>query len=100
MAIAGGRRRLTWREGAKPMRNGNGGTHEPDGDGELTAAMPDGDGEQARKAERTADDLIREMIAELDAGQRRAAELAADIERRQLDVDAAARRRRGIELLQ
>lgn len=62
----------------------------------------DGDGgsDQAPKAQRTADDIISEMIAERDAAQRRVAEMAADLERRQLDVDAAARRRRGEVLLQ
>jgi hypothetical protein len=59
-----------------------------------------GDSDQAPRAQRTTDDIIREIIAERDAGQRRAAEMEADIERRQLDVDAAARRRRGEALLQ
>jgi hypothetical protein len=60
--------------------------------------MPEG--EQARKTERTTDDIISEMIAERDATQRRAAEMEVDLERRQLDVDAANRRRAGTVLLQ
>jgi hypothetical protein len=70
--------------------NGNGsGTYEP-------GAMPDG--EQARKAERTTDDLIREMIEERDAAYRKAEEARAHLERLQLDEDA--RRRQGRVLLQ
>jgi hypothetical protein len=60
--------------------------------------MPDG--EQARKAERTTDDLIREMIEERDAAYRKAEEARAHLERLQLDEDAAARRRQGRVLLQ
>jgi hypothetical protein len=64
--------------------------------------MPDGDGEQARKAERTTDDLIREMIEERDAAYRKAEEAQAHLERLEaayrLDQNAREWRKNGTGL--